>query len=121
MLRRVAEQGLLVSEYPPGVRPGATRFLTRTAWSPPCPGATVEVEAGLRSGAANTASWAEALGRPGLRLSRPGDVVGLGGVPRADQKRRAFLVTRVEEVVEVVGAAQAGWPPRARPERRWTD
>ena len=63
LLRRIAEEGLLVSEYPPGVRPARHRFLTRNRLVAALAGATVVVEAGARSGAANTAAWARALGR----------------------------------------------------------
>ena len=48
---------------PPGVRPARHRFLTRNRLVAAVSGAAVVVEAGLRSGAANTAAWARALGR----------------------------------------------------------
>jgi len=63
LLHRIAQQGLLISEYPPGVRPARYRFLTRNRLVAALAGATVVVEAGVRSGAANTAAWARALGR----------------------------------------------------------
>ena len=88
LLHRIAEQGLLVSEYPPGVRPARHRFLTRNRLVAALSGATVVVEAGARSGAANTAAWARALGRGGLRGARSGDVVGVGRVPCAAACRR---------------------------------
>ncbi|MCV7423427.1 DNA-protecting protein DprA [Mycobacterium yunnanensis] len=104
MLRRVAEQGLLVSEYPPGVRPARHRFLTRNRLVAALSGATVVVEAGLRSGAANTASWAQALGRP--VCAYPGPVTSSASAGcHVLIRNGALLVTRVEEVVEVVGAA----------------
>ncbi|WP_084706988.1 DNA-processing protein DprA, partial [Mycobacterium celatum] len=58
LLHRIAGQGLLVTEYPPGVRPARYRFLTRNRLVAAFAGAAVVVEAGLRSGAANTAAWA---------------------------------------------------------------
>ena len=79
--------GLLVTEYPPGVRPARHRFLTRNRLVAALSGATVVIEAGLRSGAANTAAWARGPRPSGLRRARPGDVVGLGGMPRADPER----------------------------------
>ena len=63
LLHRIGQQGLVVSEYPPGVRPARHRFLTRNRLVAALSGATVVVEAGARSGAANTAAWARALGR----------------------------------------------------------
>jgi DNA processing protein len=102
MLRRVQEQGLLVSEYPPGTRPARHRFLTRNRLVAALSGATVVVEAGLRSGAANTAAWAKALGRPVCAV--PGPVTssasaGCHVLLRGD----AHVVTRADEIVEFVG------------------
>ncbi|HYZ68075.1 MAG TPA: DNA-processing protein DprA [Mycobacterium sp.] len=104
LFRRIGDQGLIVTEYPPGLRPQRHRFLTRNRLVAALSGATVVVEAGARSGAANTAAWARALGR-GL-CAVPGPVtssasVGCHELLRAD----AILVTRAEEVVEVVGHA----------------
>jgi DNA processing protein len=104
LLRRVGEQGLLVSEYPPGVRPARHRFLTRNRLVAALAGATVVVEAGVRSGAANTAAWARVLGRAVCAV--PGPVTssasaGCHGLLRGG----AELVTRAEEIVELVGRA----------------
>ena len=78
LLHRIGQDGLVVSEYPPGVRPARHRFLTRNRLVAALSGATVVVEAGARSGAANTAAWARALGPAGVRGAGPGDVVGVG-------------------------------------------
>lgn len=104
LLRRIGEQGLLVSEYPPGIRPARHRFLTRNRLVAALSGATVVVEAGLRSGAANTAAWARALGRPVCALPGPVTSSASAGC-HVLIRDGAFLVTRVEEVVEFVGAA----------------
>ena len=71
LLHRIGKDGLVVSEYPPGVRPARYRFLTRNRLVAALGGATVVVEAGLRSGAANTAAWAESLGRPVCAVPGP--------------------------------------------------
>ncbi len=114
MLRRIGERGLLVSEYPPGVRPARHRFLTRNRLVAALSGATVVVEAGLRSGAANTAAWAEALGRP--VCAYPGPVTSSASAGcHVLIRNGAFLVTRVEEVVEMVGAAGEIAPEPDRP------
>lgn len=104
MLRRIGQHGLLVSEYPPGVRPARHRFLTRNRLVAALSGATVVVEAGLRSGAANTAAWAKALGRPVCAVPGPVTSSASAGCHVLLQDD-AFLVTRVEEVVELVGRA----------------
>jgi DNA processing protein len=102
MLRRIGEQGLLVTEYPPGVRPARHRFLTRNRLVAALSGATVVVEAGLRSGAANTAAWAQALGRPVGAYPGPVTSAASAGC-HVLIRNGAQLVTRVEDVVEMVG------------------
>ncbi|TFV56477.1 DNA-protecting protein DprA [Mycobacterium sp. PS03-16] len=102
LLERIAADGLVVSEYPPGMRPTRSRFLTRNRLVAALSGATVVVEAGARSGAANTAGWAEALGR--VVCAVPGPVTSAASVGCHRLLRgNAQLVTRADEVVEVVG------------------
>src|SRR6202008_3936419 len=62
LLHRIGGNGLLVTEYPPEVRPARHRFLTRNRLVAAFGGAAVVVEAGLGSGAANTPAWARVLG-----------------------------------------------------------
>ncbi|GAA2754234.1 DNA-processing protein DprA [Amnibacterium kyonggiense] len=69
LLHRVAVEGVVLSEMPCGARPMRERFLKRNRLIAALSRATVVVEAGLRSGAANTAAHAAELGR------------GLGAVP----------------------------------------
>lgn len=60
----IAQAGALITEYPPGVRPARHRFLTRNRLVAALSQATVVVEAGWRSGARNTATWASRLHKP---------------------------------------------------------
>jgi DNA processing protein len=114
LLRRIADDGLIVSEYPPGVRPARYRFLTRNRLVAALSGATVVVEAGLRSGAANTAAWARALGRPVCAV--PGPVTSSASVGcHVLVRGGAELVTRAAEVVELVGRAGELAPEPDRP------
>lgn len=69
LLHRIAREGVVLSEMPCGARPMRERFLKRNRLIAALSRATVVVEAGLRSGAANTAGHAAELGR------------GLGAVP----------------------------------------
>ncbi|ORW93404.1 DNA processing protein DprA [Mycobacterium sp. IEC1808] len=102
LLRRVGQHGLLFSEYPPGVRPARHRFLTRNRLVAAVAGAAVVVEAGLRSGAANTAAWARALGR--VVGAVPGPVTSSASAGcHALLRNGAQLVTRADDVVELVG------------------
>jgi DNA processing protein len=104
LLARVAAEGLLVSEYPPGVRPARHRFLTRNRLVAALAGATVVVEAGLRSGSASTAAWARALGR--VVCAVPGPVTSTASAGcHVLIRAGAELVTRAAEIVEIVGRA----------------
>jgi DNA processing protein len=115
LLRRIGKQGLVVSEYPPGVRPARHRFLTRNRLVAALSGATVVVEAGARSGAANTAAWAHALGRPVCAV--PGPVTSSASVGcHALLRNGANLVTRAADVVELVGRIGELAPDERRPD-----
>lgn len=104
LLHRMARHGLLVSEYPPGVRPARHRFLTRNRLVAAFSGATVVVEAGLRSGAASTAAWARALGR--VVCAVPGPITSAASAGcHALLQSDAELITRMEDVLELVGRA----------------
>lgn len=102
LLHRIGGHGLLVTEYPPGVRPARHRFLTRNRLVAALAGATVVVEAGLRSGAANTAAWARLLGRPVAAVPGPVTSAASAGC-HVLLRGGAELVTRVDEVIELAG------------------
>lgn len=102
LLHRIARNGLLISEYPPGVRPARHRFLTRNRLVAAFSGATVVVEAGLRSGTASTAAWARALGR--VVCAVPGPVTSAASAGcHVLLRSGAELVTRPDEVLELIG------------------
>jgi DNA processing protein len=104
LLERIRGRGVVVSEYPPGVRPARHRFLVRNRLVAALAGATVVVEAGLRSGAANTAAWARALGR--VVCAVPGPVTSSASAGCHELIRAgAELVTRTDEIIEIVGRA----------------
>lgn len=102
LLHRSGQHGLLFSEYPSGLRPARHRFLTRNRLVAAVAGAVVVVEAGLRSGSANTAAWARALGR--VVATMPGPVTSSASAGCHELLRHgAELVTRADDVVELVG------------------
>lgn len=104
LLHRVSADGLLLTEYPPGTRPARHRFLTRNRLVAALSTATIVVEAGVRSGAASTAAWARALGR--VVCAVPGPVTSAASIGcHALLQSGAQLVTRFEEVRELVGRA----------------
>ncbi|WP_420751500.1 DNA-processing protein DprA [Rhodococcus sp. O3] len=103
MLRRIAEQGAVVSEYPPGTTPARYRFLARNRLVAGASSAVVVVEAGWRSGARNTASWARRLGRPVLAVPGPVTSAASQGCHRMIREGEATLVGNAREVVEAAG------------------
>jgi len=114
LLHRISQEGLVVSEYPPGVRPARHRFLTRNRLVAALSGATVVVEAALRSGAASTAAWARALGR--VVCAVPGPITSTASAGcHALVRSGAELVTRADEIVEIVGRAGELAEEPARP------
>ncbi|TFV63449.1 UNVERIFIED_ORG: DNA-protecting protein DprA [Bacillus sp. AZ43] len=105
LFHRIAETGLLVSEWPPGCAPLRHRFLVRNRLIAALTRGTVVVEAAARSGAQATARRAQDLGRQVLVV--PGPVtsamsVGCHELLR-DEKLEAVLVTSAAHVVEAVG------------------
>lgn len=102
LLARIAQHGLVISEYPPGAVPARHRFLVRNRLIAAAGSGTVVVEAGVRSGARRTATDAAALGR--VVMAVPGRVTdaSAAGCHRLVQEG-ALLVTRPEEVLEATG------------------
>ena len=116
LLHRIAANGLLVSEYPPGIRPARHRFLTRNRLVAALSGATVVVEAGIRSGAASTAAWARALGR--VVCAVPGPITSSASLGcHVLLQAGAELVTRADEVREIIGRAGELADPQPHPAR----
>lgn len=103
LLDRIAEDGLLVSELPPGSTPTRHGFLIRNRIVAALSSGTVVVEAALRSGALNTASWAQALLR--IVAAVPGPVTSplSAGCHRLVREAGAVLVTGADEVLELLG------------------
>lgn len=115
LLGYIAEQGLVVSELPPGCAPTKLRFLSRNRVIAGATVATVVVEAAVRSGALNTASWAFSLNRTVMGVPGPVTSAPSEGVHDLIRSRGAVLVTRGADVLELVSPSgtftQA--PPRA--------
>lgn len=106
LFSRIAETGLLVSEWPPGSAPLRHRFLVRNRLIAALTRGTVVVEAAARSGAQATARRAQELGRAVLVV--PGPVtsamsVGCHELLR-DEELQARLVASAAHVIEAVGS-----------------
>ena len=108
---RIAERGLLVSEYPPGVEPAPWRFPARNRIVAGLCRATVVVEARARSGALITADLALEEGREVLAV--PGEITSaLSDGTNALLRLGAIPATCAEDVLEAVG--RRAELPRAR-------
>jgi len=102
LLRRVADDGLVLSEVPPGSAPTRVRFLVRNRLIAALSRGTVVVEAAVRSGALNTARWAEQLLRPVMGVPGPVTSAMSAGVHQLVRDGIAGLVTDGDEVLEAV-------------------
>jgi len=110
LAREIAETGLLVSEYAPGVEPAPWRFPARNRVIAGLARATVVVEARERSGALITADLALEEGREVFAV--PGEITsGLSAGTNALLRLGATAATSGADVLEVFGLA----PRRADP------
>jgi DNA processing protein len=103
LLDYIVDVGLVVSEAPPGCAPTRIRFLARNRAIAALSRGVVVVEAAVRSGALNTASWAGGLGRTVMGVPGPVTSEPSAGVHQLIRARDALLVTTGEEVLEAVG------------------
>lgn len=120
LFRRIAEAGVLVSELAPGEHPTRVRFLARNRLIAALTPGTVLVEAAARSGARNTVTWANELGR--VVMAVPGPVTSATSVTphRLVREAEAVLVTSAPDVLELL--SPLGRPnPRVAGEHRPTD
>jgi len=119
LFERIAEVGLLISEWPPGAEPLRPRFLIRNRVIAAATAGTVLVEAAARSGAIQTLRRALALRRPSMVV--PGPVTSAMSVGAHEVLREhpdARLVTGVPHILEEVGRIGVDLAPPARgPER----
>lgn len=104
LLHRITEDGLVLSEVPPGSAPNRIRFLIRNRLIAALGRGTVVVEAAVRSGALNTARWAGELLRPVMGVPGPVTSALSAGVHQLLREGVAVLVTDGDEVLEAVSA-----------------
>lgn len=103
LLQQIAQDGAVVSEYPPGTTPARYRFLARNRLVAGLSDGVVVVEAGWRSGARNTASWGRRLGRPVLAVPGPVTSAASTGCHRMIREGEATLVASAADVVVEAG------------------
>ncbi|MEU6602074.1 DNA-processing protein DprA [Streptomyces flaveolus] len=114
LITRIAEQGLVVGELPPGDHPTPSRFILRNRVIAALTRGTVVVEAACRSGSLATARAAQRLGR--FTMGIPGPVTSaLSAGVHELLRGEATLVTDAAEVIELVGDMGELAPARRGP------
>lgn len=114
LIARIAEQGLVVGELPPGDHPTPSRFILRNRVIAALTRGTVVVEAACRSGSLATARAAQRLGR--FTMGVPGPVTSaLSAGVHELLRGEATLVTDAAEVIELVGDMGELAPARRGP------
>jgi DNA processing protein len=111
---RIAERGLLVTEWPPESDPHRRRFLIRNRVIAAITRGTVVVEAGVRSGARYTLHRARDLGRPALVVPGPITSAMSAGCHEELRIEGTLLVANVAHIVEAVGRIGDDLAPVAR-------
>jgi DNA processing protein len=114
---RIGEEGLLLSEWPPGSDPHRRRFLVRNRVIAAATRGTVVVEANRRSGARFTLGRARLLGRAALAV--PGPVTSAMSAGCHDELRieGTVLVTGAAHVLEAVGRIGDDLAPLPEPQQ----
>ncbi|NLG54251.1 MAG: DNA-protecting protein DprA [Rhodococcus sp.] len=103
LLRQIGQDGLVITEYPPGTTPARYRFLARNRLVAALSDGVVVVEAGWRSGARNTAAWCRKLGRPVMAVPGPVTAASSTGCNRMIREGEAALITSAADIVDVAG------------------
>ncbi|MEW2295935.1 DNA-processing protein DprA [Streptomyces sp. NPDC006743] len=114
LITRIADQGLVIGELPPGDHPTPNRFIVRNRVIAALTRGTVVVEAALRSGSLVTARAAQRLGRHTMGVPGPATSARSAGVHEL-LRGGATLVTDAAEVVELVGDIGELAPDRRGP------
>ncbi|MFB9378127.1 DNA-processing protein DprA [Kineococcus gynurae] len=118
LLARLAEEGLVLGEAPPGTSPTRWRFLERNRIIAALSAGTVVVEAAWRSGALSTAERAERMSRVVGAVPGPVTSAASAGCHRLLRERGASLVTGTEDVLDLLGRVGEGAGPGREVERR---
>jgi DNA processing protein len=100
LLTRIAADGALVTEAPPGAAPHRHRFLVRNRLIAAMSRGVVVVQAAARSGSLSTARWARALGRPVMGVPGPLWVAASAGVNQAIRTGEAVLISSASDVID---------------------
>ncbi|WP_236239758.1 DNA-processing protein DprA [Streptomyces sp. CC228A] len=114
LIDRIARQGLVIGELPPGDHPTPTRFILRNRVIAALTRGTLVVEAAHRSGALATAREAQRLNRHTMGVPGPATSALSAGVHEL-LRGGATLVTDADDITELVGAIGDLAPARRGP------
>lgn len=114
LFERIAQDGLLISEWPPGCAPYRHRFLIRNRLIAALSAGCVVVEASARSGSRHTAGRARELGRPVMAVPGPVTSAMSIGTHALLRDTEARLVTGADHVLEEIGQLGVDLAPLVR-------
>ncbi|MGW3951951.1 DNA-processing protein DprA [Streptomyces sp. NPDC004752] len=114
LITRIAEQGLVLGELPPGDHPTPSRFILRNRVIAALTRGTVVVEAAHRSGSLVTARAAQRLGRFTMGVPGPATSALSAGVHEL-LRGEGVLVTDAADAVELIGDMGELAPARRGP------
>ena len=99
LLSRIADQGAVIAEVPPGTAPTKWRFLQRNRLIAALAQSVTVVEANWRSGAINTVSHAQALEREIFAVPGPVTSPKSAGTNRLIADARATLIVDAKDLI----------------------
>lgn len=108
LLTRIGQDGVLLSELPPGAAPTKWRFLQRGRLLAALSGTVVVAEAGYRSGSLHTAARAVDAGRPVGAAPGPITSAASSGCHRLLHDGLASLVTGYDDVRHLLTTVRDG-------------
>jgi DNA processing protein len=114
LFRAVRNDGLIVSECPPGVHPTRPRFLVRNRVIAALSRGTVVIQAALRSGALSTAGHAFELNRQLMAVPGPITSDLSAGCHQLIRQQKAVCVTSTRDIIELVGSLSDPLIPEPR-------
>lgn len=106
--RRIREHGVVISEAPPGAKAFEGCFPKRNRLIAALGGATVIVEAGVKSGALNTGRWAEAMGRTVGVIPGPIDSPASLGSNLMMRDGGAHPIATIDDALALIGLSAPG-------------
>lgn len=108
LLGQVADDGLLLSELPPGAAPTKWRFLQRGRLLAALSGTVVIAEAGYRSGTLHTAARAMELGRPVGAVPGPLTSAASAGCHRLLRDGLGSIIAGYDDIRELLHGVRDG-------------